>query len=102
MEAARNVSPMSLGIPVVSTTILMNSALANSASMVISTSTILFFATLAPVPLKLNRENYSFWQSLILLSIRAFALEDFLLATIVCPVKFISLTDWFFNLSNGH
>ena len=61
MEAARNASPMSLGVPAISATIPTNSVPANSAPMAISTTTVPFSAALAPVPLKLDQENYSFW-----------------------------------------
>ena len=50
-----------------------------------------FSATLAPVPLKLDHENFSFWRSLIFPSVRVFDLEDFLLGIRICPPKFVSL-----------
>ena len=50
-----------------------------------------FSTTLAPIPLKLERENYSYWRSLILPSIRAFDLEDFLIGTRPCPPRFLTL-----------
>ena len=61
-----------------------------------------FSATLAPIPLKLDRGNYSFWQTLILPVVRAFDLEDFLLGTRVCPVRFLSLQPGEGSSSSAH
>ena len=50
-----------------------------------------FSTILALLPLKLDRENFSFLHLLVLPSVRAFDLEYFLFGTRLCPPKFISL-----------
>ena len=96
MECNHNNSPANPGVPMTSatnsmTTLAISVPIAASTFTNTSTNSIPFFATLAPIPLKLDRENYSFWRSLILPSVRAFDLEEFLLSIRLCPVKFVSL-----------
>ena len=90
METGRFGSPANPGIPVASTVSPVISATALMPSMAFSgifSTTTHFSATLAPIPLKLDHENYFFWRSLV----RVFDLEDFIFGTRSCPAKFISL-----------
>ena len=66
------------------------------------TTSGLFSATLVLIPLKLDRANYSFWRSLILPSVRAFDLEDFLLGTRICPMRYVSLQQGEGSSSSTH
>ena len=100
IETSRFGSPVNPSIPVASiappviSTIAPFSATTPLPSMAFSGIPITltpFFATLTLIPLKLDRENYFYWRSLVLPSVRAFDLEDFLFGTRSCPAKFISL-----------
>ena len=94
METGRFGSPANLGT-LVSSTAPMTAA---TTLVILPLSTVTFHgmnpplsATLAPIPLKLERENYTFWRSMVLPSVRAFDLEDFLFGIGACPAKSIPL-----------
>ncbi|PON91706.1 hypothetical protein TorRG33x02_125370, partial [Trema orientale] len=50
------------------------------------------FQSLAPLSIKLDRTNYSFWRSQVLPAVRAHDLEGFLLGTVPCPPRFVDHT----------
>ncbi|KAF4386199.1 hypothetical protein F8388_016451 [Cannabis sativa] len=50
-----------------------------------ATAPVSIFQNLAPLTLKLDRGNYSFWKSQVLPALRAHDLEGFILGTRVCP-----------------
>ncbi|KAF4398867.1 hypothetical protein G4B88_023461 [Cannabis sativa] len=50
------------------------------------------FQNLAPLTLKLDRGNYTFWKSQVLPALRAHDLEGFVLGTKACPPQFVDNT----------
>ena len=46
-------------------------------------------STLVPLTLKLDRNNFSIWRSLIIPAIRALGLEGFLNGSRACPERFL-------------
>ncbi|KAF4372294.1 hypothetical protein G4B88_007038 [Cannabis sativa] len=51
------------------------------------------FQSLAPLTLKLDRGNYTFWKSQVLPALRAHDLEGFVLGTKECPPQFVDNTE---------
>ena len=95
MKSNQNGSPLipSAANPV-NVLVMVNTSVIPGVSTVasnVTSTTVLFSASLALIPLKLDRENYTFWHSLILPFIWVFDLEEFLLGTKIYPVIFISL-----------
>ena len=54
-----------------------------------SSLTLPFSSTLNPLALKLDRHNYNFWQSQVLLAVHVHGLEDFILGTKLCPEQYV-------------
>lgn len=51
------------------------------------------FQPLAPIAIRLDRDNYVYWRSQVLPAVRARDLDGFLLGTRVCPPQFVDLDE---------
>lgn len=50
------------------------------------------FQSLAPLTIKLDHTNYLFWKSQVLLALRGYELEGYILGTSVCPPQLVNNT----------
>ncbi|POO03542.1 hypothetical protein TorRG33x02_007470 [Trema orientale] len=78
--------------PVSSSTLVFTVPLAPTLSQAPLFAAPALFQSLAPLSIKLDRTNYSFWHSQVLPAVCAHDLEGFLLGTVPCPPRFIDHT----------